>query len=148
MNPGQFNRRIQFFQNISTQNEYGGTEYITQPCPGVSEGADTSVTWGSLEPYRQYKQLTEVADISQLDSAIVLKIRYRDSFKPDKSMLFRDISDIPNGEQPMYAIQSILPYYPGAKSSFQAANDVVFNIRKFIWIVGVKTDNSYINSLS
>lgn len=146
MNPGQLNRRVQFFENISTQNDYGGTEYVTQPCPNVSQGTDTSVTWGSLEPYRQYKQLTETADVAQLDSAIVLKIRYRESFTPTKSMLFRDISDT-DGQQ-LYAIQSILPYYPGAKQSFQAANDVVFNPKKFIWIVGVKTDNSYINLLS
>jgi hypothetical protein len=148
MNPGQLNRRVQFFTNTSTENEFGGSSYITEPCYGVSEGADSSVTWGSLEPYRQYKQIRETADITQLDSAIVLKIRYRNGFTPNKSMLFRDISDLPTGEQPMYVIQSILPYYPGAKQSFQSNADVVYNIRKFIWIVGVKTDNSYLNLLS
>jgi hypothetical protein len=146
MNPGQLNRRVQFFENISTKNDYGGTEYVTQPCPNVSDGTDTSVTWGSLEPYRQYHQITQTADITQLDSAIILKIRFRESFIPTKSMIFRDVSD-GDGQQ-LYGIQSILPYYPGAKASFQASNDVVFNQKKFIWIVGVKTDQSYINLVS
>lgn len=146
MNPGQLNRRVQFFINTSTENEYGGTEYITEPCLGISDGIDSSVTWGSLEPYRQYHQITQTADITQLDSAIILKIRYRESFTPTKSMIFRDVSD--NDGQQMFAIQSILPYYPGAKASFQATNDVVFNQKKFIWIVGIKTDQSYINLFS
>lgn len=148
MNPGQFNKRIQFLKNISTKNEFGGTQYITEPCTNVSEGTDTSVTWGSLEPYRQYKQLVETAGVSELDGAIVLKIRFRDSFYPDKSMTFRDISD-PNEIDPViYSIQAILPYYPGAKQSFQSTTDVVFKNKNFVWVVGIKTDNSYINLVS
>lgn len=148
MNPGQLNKRVQFLTNTSTKNDYGGTQYITEPCSNVSDGIDDSVTWGSLEPYRQYKQLTETADIAQLDSAIVLKIRYRNSFTPTKSMLFRDVSDPNEIEPPLYSIQSILPYFPGAKQSFQASNDVVFQNKKFVWIVGIKTDQSYINLVS
>lgn len=132
MNPGKLNRRIHFQLLTNQKNEYGGTT------PVISEEL---TTWGSLEPIRQYNQIAIEAGATALNGDRILTIRYRDSWKPKENMLFMDESN-PND---VFAIKSILPYYPGTKSTFQNTQNKPYQDKLFIYILGVKTDNSWIN---
>jgi SPP1 family predicted phage head-tail adaptor len=136
MNPGQFNKRVQFLQITYVKNEFGGTTPNLTPI---------LTTWGALTPYREYRQSVMQAGATTLESNIVLKIRYRDSFQPNESMKFRDVSDSDDVNSPIYSIVSVLPYYPGAKLTFENNQETVYQDRLFRWIVGTKEDNSYLN---
>lgn len=132
MNPGQLNRRIIFTQLTNTKNEYGGT---------TSHPTTVLETWGSLSPIRQYNQIAIEAGASAANGDIILIIRYRNSFQPAINMLFMD----EQSPQIVYTIKSILPYYPGTKVTFENASTKPYQNKLFIYIVGVKTDNSWIN---
>jgi SPP1 family predicted phage head-tail adaptor len=125
MNPGVFNKRIKFIQVSSTQNEFGGAAPIE---------TDILTTWGSLEPVRQYNQWAIEAGASVLNQDRILKIRYRESFQPSKSMLFIDES----APDTAYTIHAISPYWPGTKTGFEVADDKVYQDKRYLYIVGVK----------
>jgi len=138
MNPGQFNRRIKFYQITSTESQYGGsTPVIT----------NLLTTWGSLKPFKQYNQNTLSGDATPLLGDITCIIRYRDSFAPAENMLFRDVSD-PANPGPLYSIKAISSYFPGTKLSFENNQETVYQSKLFVFMVGVKQDNSYLNLVS
>lgn len=139
MNPGQFNKRIKFLQETTTQNQYLGAETVLTPVTNVSSGgSDNSVTFGSLEPIRQYHQFAIEAGASVLNQDIILKIRKRAGFEPTKSMVFQNVSDPDNENPDTYTILTILPYWPGAKAAFQNNQESVYHDEYFLYIIGVK----------
>lgn len=135
MNPGKLNRRIQFIELTSQKNEYGGTTPFQTP---------SIETWGSLEPIRQYNQIAIEAGATAENGDRIMVIRYRASWQPKVNMLFV------NQSEPgiVYTIKSISPYYPGTVSNFQNKQETVYQDQKYIYIVGIRTDNSWINAHS
>lgn len=134
MNPGKLNHRIQFSQTSpSTPDASGGVNEIITPVV-CSDTTPTNVTWGSLEPIKQYNQLAIEAGASILNGDKILVIRYRNMFQPTKSMIFEDL----NNPGDIYTVHSITPYYPGTKASFQNTQAVVYKDQVFIFILGVK----------
>lgn len=133
MNPGKLNKRIKFIQLVNNDDGYGGTN------PTYT---DILTTWGALEPIRQYNQLAIEAGASVLNEDTTLIIRARNGFRPDKSMLFTDQSD----PTKVWAIKSVLPYYPGTKQGFESKQDAVYHDKEFVYIVGIKTEDSYVNN--
>ena len=141
MNPGLFNKRIRFFVETATQNEYGGSVTTLTPLSNVSPDAkdgDHTATWGALEPIRQYHQFAIEAGASVMNGDRFLKIRKRASFYPTKDMVFQDISDPNNTNPDTYTIISVLPYWPGAKASFQNGQETAYHDQYFVWMLGVK----------
>lgn len=132
MNPGTLNRRIKFIQQTSVQNEYGGTEPVF---------TDLITTWGRIEPVRQYNQFALSAGASVLNGDVTLIIRFRNDFSPAVNMLFQDVSK--DMFPQVYTIKAISEYDPGTKSGFQVADNKPYNHSWYIYIVGVKMDNSY-----
>lgn len=132
MNPGKLNKRIRFQLITNTKNQFGGTTPVV---------TNSLVTWGSLSPIRQYNQVAIEAGATVLNGDIILIIRYRKGWQPLKNMLFMDEST-PNI---VYIIKSILPYYPGIKTTFENSQNKPYQDKLFIYIVGVKTENSWIN---
>jgi SPP1 family predicted phage head-tail adaptor len=139
MNPGQFNKRIKFIKITGTPDIYGGR---------IATYTDFLTTWGSLEPMRQYNQLSFAAGTSELNEDVILKLRYRESFRPDKTFLFVDVSDPTEINAPIYSIKSVLPYYPGTKIGFENNQETAYQNKLFIYIIGVKTEDSYLNLFS
>lgn len=135
MNPGKLNRRLQFIELTNQKNEYGGTTALQTP---------TIETWGSLEPIKQYNQIAIEAGATAENGDRIAIIRYRASWKPKVNMLFV------NQSEPgiVYTIKSISPYYPGAIANFQNKQESVYQDREYIYIVGIRTDNSWINAHS
>lgn len=127
MNPGQFNKRITFMQQSYTTNDSGGTT------PSLT---DILTTWGSLEPFRQYNQAAIEAGANVAHGDRILKIRYRNSFQPDKTMQFRDEA----APDVYYTIASIIPYWPGTKTTFENSQETVYHDKNFVYIVGIKVD--------
>lgn len=138
MNPGLFNKRIKFLKETSTQNEYGGAVTTLTPVANVSNGSDTSVTWGALEPIKQNNQFAMEAGASILNGDRILKIRKRDGFYPEKNMLFQDVSEPGNPNPDTYTIVSILPYWPGTKASFQNNQETAYHDQYFVFMLGIK----------
>lgn len=129
MNAGRLNKRIKFIGLSSTDDGSGGS---------VSTETDLITTWGALEAMnmgRTVQQATE-AGISVLNETRILIIRYRASFTPTKDMLFVDM-DFPDEK---YTIVSSTPYWPGSKTGFEAKDDVAFQNKRYIYILGVKRD--------
>lgn len=125
MNPAKLNHRIKFSQLTATQDEYGGVT----PAP-----VELLTTWGDLQPIRQYNQAAIEAGASVLNGDKQLIIRYRNAFTPAKDMIFEDL----NTPGDIYTVHAILPYYQGAKNTFQNLNEKVYKDKNFIYIVGVK----------
>ncbi len=132
MNPGQLNRRVKFIELTSAKNEYGGT---------TPQRTTALETWGSLSPVRQYNQIAIEAGATAGNGDIILIIRYRNAFEPKINMLFID-KQTPDV---VYTIKSILPYYPGSKVTFENSDTKPYQNKYFIYIVGVKTEDSWIN---
>lgn len=138
-NPGQFNKRIEFLRITTIQNQYGGTTPTITPI---------LTTFGALTPYREYNQQVNTGGDTALESNRVLTIRFRNSFTPKNDMLFRDVSD-PNEINPaIYTIKSILPYYPGTKVTFENNSQIAYQNKRYVYMIGVKQDNSYLNIVS
>jgi len=132
MNPAKLNHRIRFAQLSSTTDQYGGNTATESPVVVTDTGSDT--TWGGLEPIRQYQQAGLEAYASVLNESKILTIRFRSFFTPTKDMIFEDL----NTPGDIYTIHSILPYWPGAKVTFQNLDDKVYKDRNFVFILGVK----------
>lgn len=135
MNPGKLNRRIKFISLSSTKNEYGGTTPVQTP---------EITTWGSLEPIKQYNQMAIEAGATTENGDRILVIRYRASWQPKANMLFVNESE----DNIVYTIKSILPYYPGFNRNTLRDENKVFQDKEYIYIVGIRTDNSWINQHS
>lgn len=133
MNPGKLNHRIRFIQLTQTQNEYLGSEVTGVPVI-CSDIEPTDVTWGDLQPIRQYNQLALEAGASVLNGDKILIIRYRKTWQPEKDMLFEDITNAGI----FYTIHAILPYYQGAKATFQNTDETPYQDKVFIYILGIK----------
>ena len=115
MNPGQFNHRIKFTELVASTPGATGAVTVNHIPVVCSQTAPTDTTWGSLEPIKQWNQVAIEAGASVLNGDRVLVLRYRDGWQPTKNMIFEDM------EHPgdVYTVHSILPYYPGSKSTFQ-----------------------------
>jgi head-tail adaptor len=136
MNPGKLNHRIKFSQQTGTPiNEYGGSTPVYTPAV-CSDTVPTDVTWGSLEPIKQWNQAAIEAGANILNGDKVLIIRYRKNFTPTKSMIFEDL----NNPGDIFTVHSILPYYPGSKSSFENNQQTVYKDQVFVFILGKKRD--------
>lgn len=133
MNPGKFNHRIRFMQETTAPDGYGGVTVSFVPVV-CSDNVPTDVTWGDLQPIKQWNQLALEAGASVLNGDRTLIIRYRKNFTPDKSMLFEDL----NTPGELYTVHSISPYYPGSKSNFQNNDQQVYNDNVFVFILGKK----------
>jgi len=133
MNPGKLNHRIRFFQETSTQNSSGGAVATNVPVV-CSQTIPTDVTWGDLQPIKQYHQWAIEAGASVLNGDKTLVIRYRKAFTPTKSMLFEDL----NNPGDIYTVHAISPFYPGTKSSFQNTEATVYKDQVFVFILGIK----------
>lgn len=135
MNPGKLNHRIKFSQEVSTPNPNGAGGQIVTTIPVVcSETTPTDTTWGDLQPIKQWNQLAIEAGASVLNGDRTLVIRYRQGFYPTKSMIFEDL----NNPGDIYTVHSILPTYPGSKSTFQNADAAVYKDQVFVFILGKK----------
>jgi SPP1 family predicted phage head-tail adaptor len=132
MNPGKLNKRIQFIELTNVKNNYGGTTPVQTP---------SIETWGSLEPIRQYNQMAIEAGATAENGDRIMIVRYRKGWQPKANMLFVNLTE-PNI---VYTIKTISPYYPGTKAIFQNAQDSVYQDQQYIYVVGVRTDNSWIN---
>lgn len=132
MNPGKLNRRIKFIELTHVENEYGGT---------TPQQTASLTTWGSLEPIRQYNQIAIEAGATAENGDRILIIRYRQSWQPTTNMLFVNESE----DDIVYTVKSILPYYPGYNRNTLRDENKVFQDKEYIYIVGVRTDNSWIN---
>jgi head-tail adaptor len=133
MNPGQLNHRIKFSQLVSATDQYGGVSESLQDVV-CSETLTPSITWGVVEPIRQYHQWAIEAGANVLNGDKVLIIRYRDFWQPTKSMIFEDL-ETPGD---VYNVQSMTPYYQGTKSGFQAKQSTAYRDQNYIQILGVK----------
>lgn len=134
MNPGKLNHRIRFAEKgVASTDAYGGVTVSETPCV-VSEVEPTDVTWGSLEPIRQYNQAALEAGANILRGDKTLIIRYRNNWQPKKDMIFEDL----NNAGDIYTVHAILPYWPGTKPGFQNSQDTVYRDKNYIYIVGVK----------
>lgn len=134
MNAGKLNHRIKFSQIISgVPDEFGGITPTIIPVV-CSETSPTDVTWGSLEPIKQWNQQAMEAGANVFNGDKMLVIRYRSNFTPTKSMIFEDL----NNPGDMYDIHSIIPYWPGAKQTFQGTKDPVYKDQVYIFILGKK----------
>lgn len=133
MNPGKLNHRLQFSQEVSTQNIYGGADIILMPVV-CSQTVPTNVTWGSVEPIKQWNQVAMEAGASVLNGDRQIVIRYREMFYPTKSMIIEDL----NNPGDIYTVHSILPYYPGTKSTFQNTEKTVYKDQVFVFILAKK----------
>ena len=133
MNPGKLNHRIRFKQQVATPNDSGGSTVSYTPVV-CSETDPTDVTWGDLQPIKQWNQSAMEAGASILNGDRTLVIRWRSSFYPTKSMIFEDLNN-PGDE---YTVHSILPYYPGSKSTFQNTDAMVYKDQVFVFILGKK----------
>jgi hypothetical protein len=133
MNPGKLNHRIRFMQETVSFDDAGG-QTVTYTPVVCSQTDPTDVTWGDLQPIKQWNQLALEAGASVLDGDRTLVIRWRSSFYPTKSMLFEDL----NNPGDIYTVHSILPYYPGSKSTFQNTDAAVYKDQVFVFILGKK----------
>lgn len=134
MNPGKLNHRIKFTQTSSSApDQFGGVDEILTPVI-CSETIPTDVTWGSLEPIKQYNQLAIEAGASILNGDKILVIRYRKNFVPTKSMIFEDL----NNPGDIFTVHSITPYYPGTKAIYQNSQETVYKDQLFVFILGIK----------
>jgi hypothetical protein len=133
MNPGKLNHRIQFALETSVPNTYGGVSISLVPVV-CSETVPTDVTWGDLQPIRQYHQSAIEAGANVMNGDKVLKIRYRKMFYPTKGMIFYDL----NNPGDTFTVHAILPYDPGTKSAFQSNQSTVYKDQIFIFILGIK----------
>jgi hypothetical protein len=133
MNPGKLNHRIRFMQETVSFDDAGGQTITTTPVV-CSQTDPTDVTWGDLQPIKQWNQLALEAGASVLDGDRTLVIRWRASFYPKKDMLFEDL----NNPGDIYTVHSILPYYPGSKSTFQNTDAAVYKDQVFVFILGKK----------
>ncbi len=129
MNPGKLNTRITFSEITSTKNIYGGT---------TPTRTDILTTWGSLEPVKAFNQIALEAGATVMNEDRICVIRYRASFTPKANMQFRD----DNNEGVVYTIKSITPYYP---STLSRVPNGPYQDKLYVYIVGVKTDDSWIN---
>ncbi len=133
MNAGQFNHRIKFSKEVTTLDQYGGgapeliPEYVSDTYPN-----DT--TWGALEPIKQWNQMALQLGETDFNQTRILTLRYRNNWQPEKDMVFEDL----NHAGDIYTIHSILPYYPGSKSTFQNSQKTVYKDNVYIFIVGIK----------
>lgn len=135
MNPAKLNHRIRFSQLIGSEpDEFGGVNVVYEPVECSTNTTDTSVTWGSLEPIKQYQQMSLEGSASVLNGDKILVIRYRKNFTPAKDMIFEDL----NTPGDIYTIHSILPYWPGTASSFQNTQNKVYKDTNFVFILGIK----------
>lgn len=135
MNPGKLNHRIRFSQLSNTgPDEFGGVNVVYEPVVCSTNTSDASVTWGSLEPIKQYQQVALEGSASVLNGDKILVIRFRKDFTPKKDMIFEDL----NTPGDTYTIHSILPYWPGTSNQFQGAQSSVYKDRNFIFILGIK----------
>jgi SPP1 family predicted phage head-tail adaptor len=125
MNPGKLNHRIKFYQLTNTVSASGGNT------PSLTE---ILTTWGSLEPVRQYNQLAIEAGASVLNGDKQLIIRKRDSFMPEKDMVFDDL----NNPGDSFTVHAILPYWEGTSAKFQNTQSAVYHDNYYWFIVGVK----------
>lgn len=135
MNPGKLNHKIRFIQEVATQNASGGTTMTTVPVV-CSDGPDTDITRGSLEPLSRvgiYNQLANELGSTVFNLGKICIIRNRKSFRPDKTMLFEDV----NTPGDIYTIHSVAPYWPGTKSTFQSSQEQVYKDNVYVFIVGI-----------
>jgi len=133
MNPGKLNHRIRFFKEVSALNSSGGAVLTETPLV-CSQTAPTDVTWGDLQPIKQYHQWAIEAGATVLNGDKTLVIRYRSMFTPQKGYLFEDL----NNPGDIYTVHAISPYYPGTKSSFQNTEATVYKDQVFVFILGIK----------
>lgn len=136
MNPGKLNHRIKFSIETSTENPSGGSAVTVVPCV-CSDTAPTDVTWGDLQPMSRagvYNQLSVELGATAFNESKILVIRYRKTFTPTKAMIFEDL----NYPGDVYTVHSIVPYYPGTKSTFQNSQSMVYKDNVYVFIVGIK----------
>lgn len=134
MNPGQLNHRIKFSLETATQNASGGSSVSYTPVV-CSDTVPTDVTWGDLQPISsRYKELAVELGATVFNTSKMLRIRYRKNFTPTKAMIFEDL----NYPGDIYIIHSILPYYPGTKSTFQNNQQTVYKDNVWVYIIGIK----------
>lgn len=133
MNPGKLNHRIRFMQEVATPDGNGGSVMTTEPVV-CSETTPTDVTWGDLQPIKQWNQAAFEAGLSVENGDKMLIIRYRKNFQPTKSMIFEDL----NNPGDTYTVRAISPYQPGSKSTFQNTDQTVYKDQVYVFIMGVK----------
>lgn len=133
MNPGKLNHRIRFAQLTAVGDGYGGASASETPVV-CSQSEPTDVTWGSLEPIKQWNQFAIEQGASVLNGDRMLVIRYRAAFTPTKDMIFEDL----NHPGDTYMVKSVTPYYPGTRSIFQNSQQQVYKDNVFIFILGIK----------
>lgn len=133
MNPGKLNHRIRFAQLTATVNDYGYTPPV-ETAVVCSQTAPTDVTWGNLEPIKQYDQFAIELGASVLNGDRALIIRHRNNFTPTKDMIFEDL----NNPGDIYTIKAISPYYPGTKIAFQSNQQQVYKDNVWVFILGIK----------
>lgn len=132
MNPGKLNHRLKFSQQTGMSNTSGGTTVSLSPLV-LSDTAPTDVTWGSLEPIKQWNQLVMNAAASVLDQDRICIIRYRVLFGSSPAIFFKDteFEDL-NNPGIFYMVHSVLPYQPGSKSTFQNTDQQVY--KDNVWV--------------
>jgi len=135
MNPGKLNHRLQFKRQVSTQNDSGGS-VLTYTDLVVSETDPINVTWGSLEPIKQWNQLAIEAGASVMTQDRVCILRYRALFGNNPGAFFKasTIEDL-NNPGNVYMFHSILPYQPGSKSTFQNTDQQVYKDRVWVFML-------------
>src|SRR4051812_42818054 len=89
MNPGKLNHRLQFKKQVSTRNSSGGS-IVSYTDLVVSETTPTNVTWGSLEPIKQWNQLAIETGASVMTQDRVAIVRYRNLFGSNPGAFFKD----------------------------------------------------------
>lgn len=133
MNPGKLNHRLRFSQETDTINDAGGSTESEIPVV-CSDTVPTDVTWGSVEPIKQWNQQAMEAGANVFNGDRMIVIRFRMTFTPTKSMLIYDL----NNPGDVYTVHSLLPFDPGTKSSFQNSQQTPYKDQKFVFILGKK----------